>query len=372
MNRPGADPCKGKKAPAEALHAHSDADASAPEWDAFLEETPLGQFQQSSKWGRVKAYEGWQVQRVLLSSAEGLLGGFQLLWRDSRFGRVGYLSKGPVLREESPAAVEAALNRVRAAAMQLRLRALVLQPPDLSRISPCDLTRHGFLDTPVPSIISATLLISLSEGYDAVLERMSRTMRQHGRQALKRGVLVNDAGAGALPQFFELMKQTCVRQGTFPNPARIEVLEAIGAEFKPHVRLALAQVNGTPVAGLFMIGFGNRLTFWKKGWNFDGDESRANSLLHLESLRWACAVGYRTVDFAACDRQLAESLLAGRPLSLGQQQSRHMFNLRLGASPRVLPPAHLLVLNRALRAIIGALGSLPTAWRCLFRTGGLG
>src|ERR1700722_11594625 len=65
-------------------------------WDKFLEETPLGQFQQSSFWGRSKSAEGWTLLRVILTIDEEIVGGFQILWRRSWFGRNGYVSKGPV------------------------------------------------------------------------------------------------------------------------------------------------------------------------------------------------------------------------------------------------------------------------------------
>src|SRR5258706_39485 len=59
-------------------------------WDKFLQETPLGQFQQSTIWARAKASEGWRVVRLVLTVDEEIVGGFQILWRPSWRGRVAY------------------------------------------------------------------------------------------------------------------------------------------------------------------------------------------------------------------------------------------------------------------------------------------
>ena len=68
-----------------------------PVWDAFLLGTPLGQFQQSSAWARVKRLEGWRATRFMVTAGERIVTGFQILWK-TRFGlRFGYVSKGPVV-----------------------------------------------------------------------------------------------------------------------------------------------------------------------------------------------------------------------------------------------------------------------------------
>jgi hypothetical protein len=120
-----------------------------------------------------------------------------------------------------------------------------------------------------------------------------------------------------------------------------------------------------------MVGHGNRLTFWKKGWNSHESKSYANTLLNVEALGWAFDRGFRFVDFAAIDVGIAEILLAAGKLTDQQRSTRHMFNLRLGATPRLLPPARLLILNRAIRRVfsfccqIGPLNKLLMQHRTL-------
>src|SRR5689334_11430067 len=90
---------------AKGSHGLEDAD-----WDTFLQRSPLGQFQQSSIWAQAKASEGWSPVRILLTVGQNLVGGFQLLWKRSRLGRIGYVSKGPVVTPGHPGLAEFAAD----------------------------------------------------------------------------------------------------------------------------------------------------------------------------------------------------------------------------------------------------------------------
>ncbi len=335
-------------------------------WDAFLEGTPLGQFQQSSGWAYVKSVEGWNTVRVFNQDGQNFHGGWQLLWKATRFGRIGYISKGPVLLEESPASISACLRSVADAARRLRLIAIILQPPDASCITSEDLCRHGYSWLPLPSIVDTTLITDVTGPFEALEKRMNRRVLQKTRQAVKCGVTVHEGRKHDMAVFFELMCATCKRQQTKPNPARVESLHALWDAFYPRVRLVFARVDGKTVAGLLMIGFGNRLTFWKKGWNNEAKDAHPNAYLNVESLRWANANGYREVDFTNGDRGIALASQEGKSLTKAQQNSRHLFNMRLGAQPRFLPPARFFIVNPGLRVLFNTSIRLPLVRKVFF------
>lgn len=331
------------------------------EWDAFLESHPRGHFQQSSRWGRVKALDGWLATRVYCDTSFTAAGGLQLLWKQTRFGRIGYVSKGPVLASEEPQSVAAIIDGLAVASKNLQLQALILQPPDDSAITESMLVPHGYSRSPVAAVVRATGIIDLKNGYEALKARMGRQTRREARQATNRGVAVRLGGRSDLRRFYELMVDSCRRQGTQPNPSRLELLEELWDAFEPRVLLGLASLGGEDVAGLLMIGHGTRLTFWKKGWNSQQSRSYANVLLNVEALGWACDRGYEFVDFAAMDPKIAETLVSRGALSDAQRRSRDMFNLRLGAAPIILPPARLLVINPFLRRLFESF----RRWRIL-------
>lgn len=331
----------------------------ASDWDAFLEANPCGQFQQSSGWGRVKATEGWNSARVFENSGSTFCGGWQILWKTTRLGRIGFINKGPVLQEETSAAIAASLEGIATHARSLRLRALILQPPDFSCISGADLCRHEFLDVPISGVIDSTLLADVTGSIEAMQRRISRRVLQESKNAVSNGVTIRAGGREDLPEFFDLMSETCKRRGVSPNPGSLKPLQTIWDAFHPKVRLELASVNGSTVGGLLMIGFGNRLSFWKKGWNGKEGHAHPNSALNVASLRWANAEGYKVVDFAGCDHDFALAVLEERPLTQAQQRSRDVFNLRLGAEPRLLTPAQILIMNRGARTFVNTVLRVP-------------
>lgn len=310
-------------------------------WEGFLWHHPLGQYQQSLRWARVKQGDGWQASLHTWGPTGQIEGGFLLLTKHSRVGRIGFINKGPVLARESPASVQDAFRRVFDVARSQRLRALILQPPDGSSIRSEDLRRFGFCRAPVPGIIDATLIASLEGGREAIMARLSRTARKEVRSALQHGVDIMEGTRSELPRFFELMCHTCRRQRVTPNPASVEGLYRRWDEFGPDIKVLFARVQGELVAGLLLLRFGTTCTFEKKGWNEQASDAHPNTLLNVEAMIRTADWGCKMVDFAAMDRALAERMLKGDDVEQDIARTRHAFNLRLGAKPLLLTPAHV-------------------------------
>lgn len=310
-------------------------------WEGFLWNHPLGQYQQSWRWARVKQGDGWQASLHTWGPTGQIEGGFLLLTKRTRVGRIGFINKGPVLARESPESVRDALNRILGVARTQRLRALVLQPADRSGIRLKDLQRHGFCRRPVPGIIDATAIASLEGGRQGILARMGRTARREVRRAKERGVEIVEGTRSDLPRFFELMCHTCRRQGVTPNPASVEGLYRRWDEFGPDIKVLFARVQGELVAGLLLLRFGTTCTFEKKGWNEQASDAHPNTLLNVEAMIRAADWGCKMVDFVAMDRALAERMAKGDDVEKDIARTRHAFNLRLGAKPLLLTPAHV-------------------------------
>jgi hypothetical protein len=334
----------------EAVSCCSPGTECASRWDAFVDSCPRGQFQQSTAWATVKAIEGWSATREYLEAEAPASGGFQLLWRRSRFGRIGYVSKGPVLPEETPTAVDSGLTCVKRTAQRLRLTALVLQPPDDSCISSSTLTRHGFFPLPLASVISATGIIQLEGGAEGTLGRMSRTARQDWRTAARKGVTLTQGSRNDLSEFFALMCASATRQHERPNPAVVGVLEALWDAFPGRVGLTFAEHGGRRLAGLVSIRHRDRLILWKKGWSAEEPHLFANMFVMTGVLMSAASEGLCSADVVSMSLGGVAAVLAGHDESKATIRGRDMFNLRCGARPKLLPPAHLLVVNPAFRA----------------------
>jgi lipid II:glycine glycyltransferase (peptidoglycan interpeptide bridge formation enzyme) len=320
-------------------------------WDDFLQRSERGQFQQSGMWGKAKSASGWQAQRILFWRESTLVGGFSLLWRNSKFGRIGYVNKGPVLLDENEDSAAFAVFALERISRTLTLRGLIVQAPDNSHVLDRILAQRGFSTDRFARIIDATLVLPLDGRLRAVEAGLHTSARRNLRKARARGPSVWIATESELPVFFELMSATCARRKTRPNPASVDELKSIWRAFshRGSLRLALAQCGDTVVAGTLTVGFGRCATLWKTGWTGTHQDWHTNELLAFSEIQWALEQGYALCDFGAIDRTVAENILAGKPRSQFPIDGRYAFLLQFGGLPKVLPPARFFSTHRSFR-----------------------
>src|SRR5712691_1328281 len=288
------------------------------EWDAFLRTIPNGHFQQSSLWSQVKAFEGWSSSRIVLTLGDRIVGGFQVLSRQSRLGRIGYVTKGPVFAPERSALAEFGIELLRRMAKTYNMVAVVVQPPDYSNIVPHFSGRHQFVPNLVLGMIEATLIIDLSARREQISQEMNRYARKQIRQAKQRGISIREGGQRDIATFFQLMLATCRRQGgAKPNPSTELAMKGMWNIFHPHgcARLTIAQCGEEIISAQWSIPFGERVTLWKKGWSSAHSNRHPNQLLTYEAIEWAQSKGYKLLDFSGLAPSIAAALLREEPLS---------------------------------------------------------
>jgi hypothetical protein len=320
-------------------------------WDDFLRGTTFGQFQQSSMWADYKAGEGWKHHRVILTEGDEIVGGFQMLWRKSRLGRIGYVSKGPVTASESVEMLRLLEVLLKSAVVELGLVALIIQSPDASKADDGLSPDSDFLPSNPMGVIEATYLVDVRAEKEALHRNMSPSLRRNIRKARRQPMNVREGTEADLPKFFELMEATCRRQLTKPNPASLNAVRRLWHAFAPSnsVRLTFADCPGdTPATKLSLI-FGERMTVWKKGWDGSHGDWHPNELLESDALEWAHDHGCRICDFCSFNRAATVQLSNGRPPSEICLTSRDEYHFRFGGLPKLLPRARLHVPNPILR-----------------------
>jgi hypothetical protein len=268
-------------------------------------------------------------------------------------GSWGFIYKGPVLSLENPILADFAVYCICQLAKRLKLNGLVLQPVDASEALCRALKARKFLPNYVATlgITTATLVVDVSQGMEAVEKKMKRSIRQKVRQAKQRGVVIRDGGEEDIPVFFNLMLSTCKRQKTNPNPADVKTLYSIWRAFcrNRSVRLSFAETDGEALSGLFSICFGDQVTFWKRGWSERGTDLHPNELLMFDALEWSHKNGFKICDFGSLSPDIARTLLAGESLSDSQKKSRDFFHLGFGGTPVLLPEGLVLARHPFLR-----------------------
>jgi len=322
-----------------------------PYWDDFLKATPLGHFQQSSLWARAKDIEGWRPVRMILTLDGQIAGGFQILTRHTRFGLIGYVSKGPVVIKKEDALLDFMMELVVSTVKANHLKALILQSPDQSIIDDSILTRHRFLPNHLVDVVSATLIVDTACSMDEIMSRMRRTTMLELKRSQKRGIKIREGGEQDIKTFFRLMTTTCRRQQTSPSPTTESAMLEIWKAFHPtgRIRLSVAEYETGPVAAAVCLCFGERVTFWKKGWSGEHRERHPNQMVMFDAIRWSQSQGYKFFDCAAMNHDTAVNLLNGKPLSETQKKARDFFLLGYGGTPTLLPESKVYISNPALR-----------------------
>ena len=330
-------------------------------WDAFLESIAQGHFQQTSMWARAKSIEGWRPIRVRLFEGDDLKGGFQILWRKTRSGRIGYISKGPVLVDEGHEFKQRCFEAITSSCKRHGLQALIVQAPDQSTIEDDIFARNRFVPNRLVEVIKATMCIDLGGSAEEIEAGIRKTARVEIRQAEQRGITIREGNEKDAGAFFRLMAVTCARQGCSPSPASEAAVLALWKAFsgQGRIRVTFAEYAGEPVAGALCLILGDRVTLWKKGWSGAQRERHPNQLLTYEAIRWAHQNGYKIFDCAGMAYNTAVSLSRGEPLTDAQKQGRDFFLLGYGAKPLLLPGSWIYFRNPVIRFAYSKAASSP-------------
>jgi lipid II:glycine glycyltransferase (peptidoglycan interpeptide bridge formation enzyme) len=320
-------------------------------WDAFVAATPTASYLQLTAWARVKAVNGWRAERVVVDAAGGPLAAQLLVRRLGRLGALGYAPRGPVaaaFAAEGVTRLTAALEDV---AREAHLVALTIEP-QVPAGDPLEgwLRAAGWRAGPRVQD-PATRLIDLRAGEGAVWADLRSKWRQYVEKARRAGVVVEEAGAEGLADFYRIYQETAVRTGFVIRAvaAYRDVYEAFAAQGA--CRLLFARLpGGERSATLLLVACGPRLTELYGGMTGAGAEARANYLLKWEAIRAAAASGFTTYDLWG----LATPGIAHFKAGFGGREVRYA-----GAFDLVLQPRRLATI-RALAATRERLARLRT------------
>jgi len=346
-----------------------------PEWDQFVEAHPQGLFQQSGMWAEAKSAERWEVRRTVVREGDRIIAGAQILEKATRFGKMGLINKGPLVIEGREDALNAVLEALVKIQKSVGYLALMAHPPDGGDAILPSLGRFGFVQESLLPIISSTLLIDLSPGWEKVHAGFRRTTRREIRQSTERGVVIVEGTAADTADFFSLMESTCERQGTRPNPgtlkATVKLVDAFARRGKARIWFAVRE--GRRIAAGLALLHGNRVNFWKKGWDQTAHEAHANTLTTADIIRWGAERQFRWLDFASLDRDTAEAMTAGTQVPKDLSNRRDFFNLGFGGQALLMPPCMVRFRNAMLRVAyrVGTLGPLRKSARRSLAVAGL-
>ena len=288
-----------------------------PAWDEFLAAQPTGHHLQSSPWGQLKARFGWQIIRILAQEGDQILGGAQILTRRLPiWGKIGYISKGPVVLPGRSDVVEVLVDHIEEVARTHRLLVLSIQPPAeeplyLDPLAMRDFTPSGFYIVP-----PTTVLVDLQQTEETILRQMKKKTRYYVRTAMRKGVTAREGTEADLPTFYELMKATATRSDYIHYD--LDYYQEAWRQFAPRgmLKMFFADYQDEPLAAVMIIAFGQWAVY---KWGASSDAHRdtmPNYLLQWTAIRWSKHKGCLYYDLGGITpASVAEDLRQGQKLN---------------------------------------------------------
>ena len=301
---------------------------NADELDAFSEKHKNGHFLQTSLWGKVKS--DWKWFGVICRNDSGEITGTLavLLRKISKLPyHMMYAPRGPVCdfddKETFCALIEAAKEEGKKYnAYELKIDKDV--PNDNEEYRATALSQGfkfkgktiNFEDFQCRCVIRI-LLDGRSE--DEVFAAFHSDHRRKIRIAMKNNVEVKIHGSEMAETFYQIMKETCERDGFELRSAAYfaKILDVFGDK----ARLYMAYYEGEPIAGAISVLWGDKV------WYFYGASSNSNRkvmpnyLLQWEMIKWAIEEGCKIYDF----RGVAGVIDENNPL-FGLYRFKHRFD----------------------------------------------
>ena len=328
-------------------------------WDSFVKTCSPPHFEQALAWARARETTGWKPSALLIREGTAIQGGAQILSRHTRgLGRIGYISHGPLFRgqlQKEPGFIAA---RLKQAARQQRLFYLAVDLPYYEEALAPALKAEGFRlhfkHLPPSGLPPATLLLDLKPDLEALLAQMRSTTRYEIRRGVKLGVTVRQGTRADLGLFWQLLVELCKRRRATPNVAGLPFLNALWDGFSAggKIDLLVAELKGSPVYALILLGFGNWRWAWRVGANEICAKCHGAQVTYWEAIKLAKTQGAETFDllgiYPAPDGTIVDTpTCEGNPL-----QGITFFKLGFGGKPLHLPGTFGLFPNPLLRFLL--------------------
>jgi lipid II:glycine glycyltransferase (peptidoglycan interpeptide bridge formation enzyme) len=279
-------------------------DIDGPAWDRLVEAHPSGTFYQLDAWARIKAAAGWSPIRWRLDPTTALLGAQVLVTRRSPLPwGFAYGPRAPFGLRLEERSIGDFTSGIRDALANRKI-GLVRMEPEVEAGGPLDrdgafaraLTEAGWKPAP-PVQRPDTWLLDLRPGEDALWRGLRKKWRQYVNRARANGVVVRAGGREELPAFHRLLTGTAGRMDFVARP--LTTFERMWDEFAADDRAGLLFADssaGEPIASLFLVRCGGRMSEPWGGYTTAAGELHANYLLKWESIRAAAGRGIPEYD----------------------------------------------------------------------------
>ena len=286
-------------------------DIEDPEWDNFVVESSGGHYSQSSKWAQIKAYHGWKIIRVIISSENRIVAGVQILIRKiSPFINLAYISKGPLSISNDFSLIDVLIKELHGVCKINHVQYLAVQPPNDGEAYEKYLLEAGFKKAIADNINTpGTVRIDLTQDEDVILAKMKKNVRKNIEHSQRDGIITREGSKGDLEKFYNCLKNTSERKNFIVNTEEHfykmwDIFSSCGC-----LRMFCADYGNEITSTLLVIAYKDTVITWRRGWTGEYGHLHPNDALYWEAIQWAKSHNYQYFDFGGIFLSTAKKIL---------------------------------------------------------------
>lgn len=278
------------------------------EFDKFVIDSPVGNFRQTSYWGKIKELSGWESKPYMLRK-DGIISGTALLFVKKipcTYSKIIYCCRGPVVEWEDKATCKALLSGLKKVVHELKGFVVRVDPEPalMKEEQESILLESGCLK--VKERVSQwnrslyTTRVSLGKSENELFCQMRRTHRQNIKKAYKMGVSIcRERLSNDKDTFFHLMRglegkrNSLIHSKKYYNNIYETIVENnLGFFIK-------ALINGKVISGLIIAVLKDKAWALYIANDYEYRNLMPNKVLLWEALRIANERGCRFIDLGS-------------------------------------------------------------------------
>ena len=285
-----------------------------PEYEAFVQSHPKGNFAQSYLWGKQKPM--WQWDAIAVRGEDGAIRG-SLAVMTRKVPGIGrtlmYGCRGPVCDLDDRETFSQLLDGAKVLAKKYKSYVIKIDPdvPSNNTAFSSMLQSFGFrakeggknFEAIQPRYVFRLNVEGKTE--EELLANFHQKWRYNIRLAERKGVTVRICGKEMVPAFSDLMLTTGVRDGFVTR--KPEYFAAMLDNLGEHARLYMAfDPNDTPIAGTLAIHYGDKVWYLYGASSNEHRNLMPNYLLQWRMIQWAVETNCRIYDFRGVSGDVSE------------------------------------------------------------------